>query len=268
MTTAIAGEILCQQCTAVLPVEPGSQFVVCQYCDTTNFVDKSKTVLHYVVRVTVQPEAAGAALRRWMAGNDTVKDLDQKATIDSPAFEYFPMWMARVRQGEMEQVFLEPAAALSVSELKQLTVPAADLQPYDPYETQTSFIPPTVPYDTMRRWLIEEQGVASDAIREVSLVHLPIYVCKYNFQNRRYTAVVDGATSKVFANIYPSKWEVPYLAIGAAAFILYFCAAWIPLSSYLFDEEALPLGIGIYCLVILVLAIPIFIAAAMISAKV
>ncbi len=267
--TPVANEILCQQCTAVLPVEPGSQFVVCQYCDTTNFVDKSKVVLHYLVRVTVQEQAAVAALRRWMGGNATVKDLDKKADIESPQFEYFPMWVVRVKRDGQEQVFLQPAAALSVSELKQISLPAADLEPYAPYELDGRAVEPTVPYETMREWLTDEQGLPPEAISEVSLVHLPIYICKYSFDGERYTAVVDGATSAVFANIFPSKWEMPYLAIGIAAFVLYFCAAWIPVGGYMFgDGGGLSLGIIIYLIALVVLAIPIFVVAAFISAKV
>ncbi len=270
MTTSTPTEtqILCQQCTAVLPVEAGTQFVTCAYCDTTNFVDKSRVVLHYAVRETVQQDDALAALRRWMGGNATVKDLDQKAHIEPPSFEYFPMWMVKAVQAGQERVYLEPAAALSVSELKYLTVPAADLEPYDPMMESTA-LAATVPYQTMRQWLADNQGLPDEAVREVSLVHLPIYLCKYEFDGRHYTAVVDAATSKVFANIYPSKWEVPYLGIGAIAFVLYFCAALTPLCGYTIDEgSGLALGSGIYCVAAIIMAIPIFIGAYLISAKV
>jgi hypothetical protein len=261
-------QIHCQQCSAVLPVEQGSQFVTCQYCGTTNFVDKSRAVLHYLVRSTVQEETALTALRRWMAGNATVKDLDRKAQIERPTFEYFPMWLVRVKQKGVERVFLEPAAALSVTELKQLTLPAADLELYDPM-LDNAAISPTVPYEAMQQWLTDDHQVQTEDIREVSLVHLPVYMCKYNFKDRRYTAVVDAATSKVFANIYPSKWEAPYAAIGAATFLLYFCAALTPIGGYMVDEGAgLAIGIMVYVVAAIVLALPIFALAAFISAKV
>jgi LSD1 subclass zinc finger protein len=261
-------QILCQQCTAVLPVEPGTHFVTCAFCDTTNFVDKSRAILHYAVHATVQEDEALAALRRWMAGNATVKGLDSKAQLEPPRFEYFPMWQVRVVQGGQEQVFMEPAAALSISELKHLTVPAADLQPYD-HQLDRAAIAPSVPYETMRHWLTAKHDLSDGAIREVSLVHVPIYLCKYEFDGRRYTAVVDAATSKVFANIFPAKWEVPYVAIGAVAFVIYFCAASIPLGGYLFgDGSGLAIGAGLYCVAAIVLAIPVFIGAVAISAKV
>jgi hypothetical protein len=62
---------------------------------------------------------------------------------------------------------------------------------------------------------------------------------------------------------------VPYVAVGAAAFVLYFCASWMPFGGYLFDDTVgLPLGIGLYCVTLIVLAVPIFAVAAFISSKV
>lgn len=266
--TDTGAQILCQQCAAPLPVKQGSQFVTCEFCQATNFVDKRRAVFHYAVRSTLRENDALAALRRWMAGNATVKDLDRKATIGSPRFQLFPMWLVRAhRQGE-EQVFLEPAAPLSVSELKRRAIPAADLEPYD-HTLDEAAVAPTVPYETMRQWLVDDHNLNPEAIREVSLVHLPVYLCKYHFQGEQYTAVVDAATSEVFANIYPSKWEVPYLAIGALAFVLYFCAAFAPLAGYLSGGGAgLLTGVGIYLVLALVLAVPIFFVALLISARV
>lgn len=261
-------QILCRQCSAPLLIEQGTQFVNCEYCGTTNYVDKGRMVFHYAVRTTVREDEALSALRRWMAGNETIKGLDKDAKIEQPVFQHFPMWFVRAGQNGQEKVYMEPAAALSVSELKHLTIPASDLEPYDHTFDETA-VTATVPYNAMLGWLKEERGVEEKDIREVSLVHLPTYIFKYGYKDRQYTAVVDAATSEVFANIYPSKWEAPYLAIGAAAFAAYFCAALIPLGGYLIrDGTGLGFGILIYAGVAVLLAIPFFSAAATISAKV
>ena len=261
-------EITCVQCGSALVVEQGSQFVTCESCGTTIFVDKAGTVFHYALRLTVGRDEALAMLRRWMAGDETVKNLDKKAQIEQPVFEYFPMWMFKVLQGGQERVFLRPAAAISVSELEHLNVPAADLQRYDPTLNATA-VPPSVSYETMRQWLTADHGIRPEEMRETSLVHVPIYTCKYGFAGRRYTAIVDAAAGKVFANIYPNKWEAPYQLIGRVAFAAYFCAALIPLAFVLMGGEAgLAAGLGIYGLVASVLAIPIFVAAIVVSAKV
>lgn len=265
---SLEAQILCRQCGAPLPVEQGTQFVTCEFCQTTNFVDKSGAVLHYAVRPTVDQTAVLSVLRRWMAGNQTVKDLDKKAQIESPAFQLFPMWLIRVQQNGQEKVILEPAAALSITELRELNIPAADLQPYD-HTQDNNAIEPTVPHETVKGWLAEQHKVAAGQIKESSLVHLPIFVCKYSYQGRSYTAVVDAATSKVFAAIFPSKWEAPYFTIGAIAFVVYFFAALIPLCGYsMSNGEGMALGILVYLVVAVVAAIPIFAVAAYISAKV
>lgn len=261
-------QLLCQQCGGVLPVEQGTQFVTCEFCHTTNFVDKSGAVLHYLVRETISDQEAVAALRRWMGGNATVKNLDKKAQIGAVQFQLFPMWLVRVQQGQAEKVVLEPAAALTVIELTEITIPAADLEPYD-HAVDEAAITPTVPLETVRHWLAEDKGIAAGAIRETSLVHLPIYVCKYAYQNREYTAVVDAAAGRVYATVFPSKWEAPYRSIGCAAFFLYFLAAWIPLWGFWSGSGGLTaVAILAYFIVAAILAVPIFAAAAIISSKV
>jgi LSD1 subclass zinc finger protein len=263
-----ATQLLCRQCAAPLPVEQGSHYVTCSFCGATNYVDKGRALFHYVVRETVRENEALAALRRWMAGNETVKGLDNQAQIEQPVFELFPMWLIRTLQNGEEMVVMEPAAALSISELKQLAIPAAALEAFD-HTLDSSALAPTVPYEMMLRWLAEDHKVSQADIREVSLVHLPIYLCKYHYQGRRYTAVVDAASGKVFANLFPSKWEVPYLAIGALAFAAYLCAAFIPPASFMLGEfGGLAIGVIVYGVVALILAVPILIAALVVSAKV
>ena len=261
-------QILCKQCSAPLPVEQGTQFVNCEFCGTTNVVEKGRTVFHYAVRATIHEGAAEKALRRWMAGNQTIKGLDRDAQIKKPHFEYFPMWLVRTTKDDRENVYLEPAAALSVSELKHVNIPAGDLEHYD-LEVDDSAVKATVPYNAMAGWLKDEHKIKETEISELSLVHLPIYIFKYIYDDQSYTAVIDGASGEVFANIFPSKWEVPYVTLGAIAFVVYFCAALIPLSSYLIGgTSALGLGVPIYAVALIVVTIPFFIAAMTISAKV
>ena len=205
----------------------------------------------------MREDGARAALNRWMAGNATVKDLDRKAQVESVSFEYFPMWLVRAGLGRDERVLLKPAAALSVTELGHLNIPPSDLVPFDA-NVEGTLVSPSVPFETMQQWLLDEQHIAPENIREASLVHLPVYVCKYAFNQRRYTAMVDAATSKVFANIYPAKWEVPYVAIGAAAFTAFFVLSLLSLF----------INFGLFVIGAPLLAILFFVLAVSISAKV
>jgi hypothetical protein len=178
------------------------------------------------------------------------------------------MWAVRVARDSEERVLLKPAAALSVSELEQLTLPAADLEPYRA-DLDAKAVDPTVPYETMRQWLAENQGIQPEAVREASLVHVPIYSCKYSFDGRSYTAIVEAATGKVFANIFPFKWEVPYRMVGAVAFLAYFCAAFIPVIGYALNgAEGLARGVVTYGIVAAVLAAVMFSIAVATSARV
>src|SRR5436305_13917734 len=111
-------EIHCAQCGGVLNPDEGQVFLTCPYCGSAVFLDKSKVVFHWFLASTVTPQDAAAGLRRWMAGNQTVKDLDTKSKVTSSTFQYFPVWYARVRQNDKERIYLEPAAATSISEFK------------------------------------------------------------------------------------------------------------------------------------------------------
>jgi hypothetical protein len=253
----VATSINCRQCAAPLTVEQGQPFVTCRFCGATNFVDKARAVFHYLVRPTVREDGARAALNRWMAGNATVKDLDRKAAIDSVSFEYFPMWLVRATWARDERVLLKPAAALSISELEHLNIPPSDLIAFDA-RVDGKIIAPTVPFETMQQWLSDDQHIAPEHIREAALVHLPVYVCKYAFNQRRYTALVDAATSKVFANIYPAKWEVPYVSIGVAAFVAFFILSLLSLF----------INFGLFVIGAPIMAILFFSLAVSISARV
>ncbi|MCZ2115526.1 MAG: hypothetical protein LC131_17115 [Anaerolineae bacterium] len=262
--------LLCKQCAAALVVEQGAKYATCEYCGTVNFLDKSEVVLHYAVRPTIDGDQAKASLRRWMAGNQTVKGLDTAARIDSQEFEFFPMWMARTEDRGKEVIHLKPAAALSIVGLGELRVPASDLMPYDD-SLDDQAMKPTVPVTALRSWLTDDEGIAAGAIREISLVHLPIYQFKYYYKGQTYTALIDGATSQVFAAIYPSKFELPYLSIAGCGCLAYFVAAFIPLiSTFTLGSnvvESAGVGIILYLMVAVVLAIPIFIIAASVSRK-
>jgi hypothetical protein len=178
---------------------------------------------------TLSAEQAAAALARWMSGSQTVKDLDQKSRITGQSFTYFPLWYFMVRQSNgQETVQLQPGAATSVTELKNLQLPAGDLQPYNPaLEAQSS--EPTVPLPTARDWAIQNRADAT--IQTAALVHVPIYVFKYIFQNQTYTAVVEAATGRVLANLYPSKPEAPYLVAAGSTAGVYLCLAALALTS-------------------------------------
>lgn len=219
----------CTQCGGELHPDEGQVFLTCPYCAAAVYLDKARVVLHAHLAPTFDEAQARAALARWMSGSSTVKDLDQKSRVVSAAFEYFPLWYFKSKlPNGPEQVNLQPAAATSVSELRLLPLPAGDLRKYDP-NLQAQSTQPTVPLEAARAWLAQARPNA--AVTESTLVHVPIYTFKYEYRGQVYTAVVEAATGRVLANLFPAKAEAPYLLAAGVTALVYLCLAVIALAS-------------------------------------
>lgn len=264
---AVSTQLLCRQCAAALPVTPGSSYTTCEYCGTVNYLDKSEAVLHYTVRPVLDAAAAETALRRWMAGNDTVKGLDTAAEIVDQTYELFPLWLVRARTGNEEQVVIKPAAALISGELEELTLPPGSLASFDA-DRDAAALPPTVPLTAVRSWLADNEGIAPDQIAEIALVHVPFYRFRYRYQGNTYPVRVSAADGRVQAAVFPRKNETPYLAVGGLGCLAYLAAALIPGIAFLIGGGGgLAVGLLIYLVVAVALAIPIFTAAAQTSRR-
>lgn len=213
----------CTQCGGELHPDEGQLFITCPYCGSTVYLDKSRVVFHWALAPTISDQQAAAELARWMAGNDTVKDLDKKSRILGQTFQYFPVWYFKVRDGQTEKIYLEPAAATSLTELRNLNLPAGDLRKYED-GLAAQAVEPTVPMTAAQEWLTQKQ-VNLQQVTESALVHIPIYLFKYGFNNKMYTAAVEAATGKTLANIFPAKAEAPYLAMGCISALVFLCLA-------------------------------------------
>ena len=267
-TTPLPNSTLhCTQCGGELHPDEGQIFLTCPYCSSTVFLDKSQVVFHWFLAATLNENDARGALARWMSGNETVKDLDKKATLAGRTFEYFPIWYFKRKQGPKESILLQAAAATSVSELQHLPLAAGDLRKYIP-SLDAQSRPPTVPLDAAVQWLVQRQVNPAEII-ERALVHIPIYNFKYNYQGKTYTAVVDGASGQVFANLFPAKSEAPYAIIALLTAVIFLCLASAPVAGSLVGSEA---GAGIGIAILLVgglIAAPILIGlAAWVASKV
>lgn len=269
METAVPQtELHCPQCGGELHPEAGQLFLVCPFCNSTVYLDKSGVVFHWSLSPTLDESKARGALARWMAGNETVKDLDKKSQVVSASFEYFPIWYLKRREpDESEEMLIELAAASSVSELRQIKLPAGDLQKYDT-DLDSQSLAPSVPLSAALSWL-SDRGIPQEQIIEKSLVHIPLYTFKYVYKNQAYTAVVEAGTGRVFANIYPAKAETPYRTVGCLTALCYVILAIIPLYFSL-ERGWAGTGLGMFiCVGIGLLTAPIFFGlAALIAAKV
>ena len=144
-----------------------------------------------------------------------------------------------------ETIHLEPAAATAISEVRSLQLPGGDLRKYDS-DLDSRAQSPTVPLDAAIEWLVNDEGVPQEEIAESAIVHVPIYTFKYMFQGRSYTALIEAASGKPLANIFPAKAETPYKMIGGLVAATYVILAFIPVFGGLLGEEGVLAGLGLY----------------------
>lgn len=218
MPDARPNTIDCPQCGGASSLRSGERLLECEFCGAALFVDRSGAVGHYWLPRLLDAEKAQAALRRWMAGNDTVKDLDRKSKIESVEPVSFPVWMFRSRQGGGETAHIEPAAPTPIPQLADLEVPAGELQPFEEEPEGVDRLQATIPLETAREWLTQ-RGVTE--VFETSLVQLPLWHCGYSYDGNAYQALVDGSTGAVMAAVFPEKAEAPYYLVAAVGLILF-----------------------------------------------
>lgn len=210
--------VICSQCGGENDLPTGNPFITCAFCGTTLFVDRSRVVSHYSLPPLLESDEAAAALRRWMAGNDTVKDLDRKAELTEMTPISFPVWLFRTTGGGGEEVFFEPAAPTPIPQVSDLSIPAGRLVPYQPEQDAMEVVDVEVPLETAQGWL-EQRQVGS--IRETALVRVPFWRCHYRYDNKTYLAAVDASTGAVLAGVYPEKAESPYVLVAVLGLILF-----------------------------------------------
>ncbi len=215
---ATASKIACTQCGGESPLPSGERFVRCGFCGATLFVDRAGVVSHYRVPPLLGEEEARAALRRWMAGNETVKDLDEKSRIEGLAAVSFPMWLFRVQGKGGEEVRVEPAAPTPIPQLADLKVPAGRLEPVTGEAAAVERVTATVPLATAREWLDQR---APGPVVETALVQVPLWRSRYTYDGREYQALVDASTGTVLAAVFPEKAESPYFLVAVLGVLLF-----------------------------------------------
>lgn len=235
--------ILCPQCGGENDLPSGLRLFSCGFCGTSLFADRSGVISYYRVKRLLDQDKARAALRRWMAGNDTVKDLDRKSRVEGFEAISFPMWMFRVDREGDETSYVAPAAPIPIPELMDLEIPPGRLEPYETAADGIEEAEVTVPVATARDWLDQRW---TGPVRETALVRVPLWRCRYRYRGSKFMALVDATSGAVLASVYPEKLESPYYLVVGMGFLL-------------FALEGLAIGNPILkALAYLVTAIPLF----------
>lgn len=176
-------------------------------------------MLHYVVAPTLGETQALGKLKRWMGGNETVRDLDTKAKVARCEMVYVPLWRF-VTGGGLQTV--EPAAPFTLGDLREIPLSGGQLSLYSAEKHAGAALqPPDVLLGSAQAWL-ERRGVTREELREVNLVHVPFYVFRYELEGTAYTAAVEGSSGRVLASVFPAKQETPFLRLAAVAGAIYF----------------------------------------------
>ncbi|MBX7044898.1 MAG: zinc ribbon domain-containing protein [Ignavibacteria bacterium] len=268
----VLDKIKCPQCGAENDLPVDEKFLECAYCGSAIYIDKKKVVTHFVIACNFNKQTAEGNLKRWMAGNFQVKDLDKLAQISQVNFYYFPMWYFKTKDASSEKIYLQPATSTSISEIKKINIPAGSLKVFKEKDYNISeFIVPDVMYDSAQSWLAQS-GVNPDSVAESDLVHIPFYQFYYNFKGQQYTALVEASSGMVYANVWPAKSEAPFrimFGAGIAVFLIMSVISFI--IGFMFErntELALVSGEMIKVPLYLVAAIPLIIIAYFIAKKV
>jgi len=273
MAEVSSSKIKCPQCGGENNIKADEKFLECEYCGSSIYIDKRKVVNHFVVNSNFTKENAEGNLRRWMAGNFHVKDLDKLSQLSQVNFYYFPLWYFKTNDSQGDKIYLQPAHSTPVSEIKNLQIPAGNLKPYHKNDFKDQvFVEADVLYESAKSWL-SQSGVDPETISESNLIHVPFYHFYYTFKGQQYSALVEASSGMVYANIWPAKSEMPFrilfgaaIAVFAIASIISFAAAFM-LSSDL-SAETLFMGEFLKVFIYILASIPLIAIAFWIVKKV
>lgn len=269
----ISTKIICPQCGGENRIPTDEKFTECEFCGSAIFVDKRKIVSHFVVTCNFTRVQAEGNLRRWMASNFHVKDLDKLAQISQTSFYYFPLWYFKIRDQSGDRIYLQPAHSTPISEIKNIQIPAGSLKPYHKKDfNEKEFVEVDVLYDSAKSWL-SQSGVNPELIEQSNLVHVPFYHFYYTYKGTQYSALVEASSGKVYANIWPAKSETPFKILFAAAILIFALASILSFTVAVMIsdgsiEGTLLLGEGIKIVTYSLAAIPLIGAAYFVAKKV
>lgn len=243
----------CTQCGASVQISEGARFATCGYCGSALYIDKSKVVFHFVVTPTITMEEARGKLKRWMAGNETVKDLDVQAQVTHEEQVFFPMWRFVLAEPAGDREFSELASAFAIPEIKSIPLSGGSLKYYAPKDFEgLALREPEVLLDSALSWL-DMRGASRDSVKETNLIHIPFYFFKYSYRGQIYQTVVDGVSGRVLASIYPAKTELPFVGLAVAAVFFFFVAGLIAPNVFwrllFFIVLIVPFALGSYVVV-------------------
>ena len=128
---------------------------------------------------------------------------------------------------------------------------------------------PTVPFSAMVQWLGRAQCAAANSWPKPRWCICPFTFSSTSWPAQSYTALVEGSSGKVLANLFPAKAETPYLAVTVFATLGFLVLSCLPLAGFaIYQGTGLLVGVLAYLAGGAVFAAVVFAVAAYVSAKV
>jgi DNA-directed RNA polymerase subunit RPC12/RpoP len=238
-------KIRCTQCGAEISIEEDAGFIQCEYCGTHLFVELDRTVRHYSIQSNLGEKSVAPAISRHLSR----MELNLPVEIINSELSYFPFWNFTTDQGRRVAI---PAATSSIESLGQVTIPAGDLRFFDPGKIPASQIIP--PETLLESALSQFKGLGlKDDVKESSLIHVPMFLVTYRYQDMEYEAAVEAVTGNVYSDEYPplpvhekDRFFGMMMAVTLALFILegvIIKGFWLTLLAYAITSIPLYFGI-------------------------
>ncbi len=283
----------CPSCGGVVPVPEGVRVVQCPFCEQRSLVQGERGVRRWQVSRKVDRSQAQQAVEGFLSGFKKASDLKKRAEIRELFPVYLPYWrvsafvagwmFGRVRAGEdrtkpvevevMEHMHWNDAA-VDVSEfgVHHVSLSKQNLEPYDmeglqreamvfePSESRTEALAEAEKHFIHRgrrkKKLKQRFFEKFHLLRtQLSLVHYPLWVARYEYRDRNYQVVVDGVKGRVLYGkapgnvLYRAAALVAGMALGNLVLVNGTLLAALALSKDVDDEGLalllIPLGIGI-----------------------
>jgi hypothetical protein len=201
----------CPQCGAQIPEIEESGFLVCEYCDSTIYVDLSRAILHFYFPVAVGQNVLTDILTRWLSNHE----LKQPPQISGIELKYFPFW--RITKGGL--ALFRPAASFPIQEVGELKFPGGDFRVYQKnLAKEYEVVAPDIYLDGVLD-LHREELDKHEGSQAISLIHVPLYLVRYKYGNDEFEAAIEGVLGRVLADEIPAAPQLKMDSYFAAAMI-------------------------------------------------
>ena len=235
--------LTCPACAGLVPVPEGARFVSCPACKQRLYVQGESGVPRWQIRHTIERAQVLQTVKGFFNGLDKAINLQQRAAITETFLVYLPFWrvraqvagwrLGRVRKDKdstkpVEVEILEAMqwgdAAADVAEfgVQQVQFPSRGLElfnqdvlsregmVFEPAESETDALAEAAgnfAYQGRQKKNLSATYFERFFVlrQKLSIVYYPLWIVRYQFKQRSYQVVVDGAQNRVLYGKAPGN---------------------------------------------------------------